>query len=153
MDLTEMDPPNGFVRLSKAVEKFASSNPGLSREQAEKAIAEACECGQLAAAYRSITGADDLDPKVWQSIGWRNYFATGTIDLDLPLLDEKLRPNKQGFTARCTREIFIRQDSLVQFMASLAPAPVDRSETSESRPSRGPKAGVSARVTDEIIAI
>lgn len=77
-----------------------------------KVIAEACEAGEIAAAYRSITGAERLDPGVWRSPAWRGYFATGTIDLDLPLVDAQGRPNIDGYTARCTREIFVRRQDL-----------------------------------------
>jgi hypothetical protein len=57
---------------------------------------------------------------------WRNYFAAGTIDLvDLPLLDEKGRPVMDGRTVpRCTREIFLQQDSLDRFIAKLQPPTV-----------------------------
>jgi hypothetical protein len=88
-----------------------------------RTIAEACEAGKLAAAYRSIAGADDLDPRVWRSPAWQNYFAIGTIDLELPLLDERSRPSKEGFTARCTREIFIRHTSLMSLFAEQGPLP------------------------------
>ncbi|WP_407160156.1 hypothetical protein [Bradyrhizobium sp. STM 3557] len=120
-----MKPPIGFVSLAEAVDAFASRNPSMPREDIEIAIAEACEGGRLAAAYRSILGADELENKVWRSPAWRNYFATGTIDLDLPLLDERDQPSKEGFTARCTREIFIRRDSLMSLLAEQGPLPHD----------------------------
>ena len=84
-----------------------------------KLVAERCEAGEIAAAYRSIAGADSLDRAVWQTPHWRNYFATGTIDLDLPLLDDKLRPDPNGRTARCTREVFLRKDDLERFVTIL----------------------------------
>jgi hypothetical protein len=82
-------------------------------------IAEACENGRVEAAYETILGADSLDQKVWRMPHWRNFFASGTIDLDLPLLDDKLVPVPDGRTARCTRQIFVRRDSLERFMATL----------------------------------
>jgi hypothetical protein len=87
-------------------------------------IAEGCETGEIDAGYRKWNGAaDDLDRSVWRMPHWRNYFVTGTIDLELPLLDEKWHPVPDGRTApRCTREIFVRKDSLKQFLASLVPA-------------------------------
>jgi hypothetical protein len=93
----------------------------------ERAIAEGCEAGKIAAAYRTVMGADELDPIVWRLPHWRNFFLTGTIDLDLPLLDERGRPNANGFIApRCTREIFVRRDSLNRFVDELDPPAITR---------------------------
>jgi hypothetical protein len=90
-------------------------------------IAEQCEAGGIAAAYRSVTGgADSLDRSVWQLPCWRNYFATGMIDLDLPLLDEEGRPNN---TARCTREVFVRRQDLDGVVATLSRPNVNPSST------------------------
>jgi hypothetical protein len=117
-----MEPPIGFIRLTEAVDALGLR---LAPDaDVAKLIAEACESGRVTAAYRTITGADELDRSVWRSPAWRNYFASGTIDLDLPLLDERLRPHPAGFTARCTREIFVRRDSLTSFIADLEPAPI-----------------------------
>lgn len=85
-------------------------------------IAEGCEGGRIAAAYRTITGVHELDLGVWRSPSWRRYFERGEIDLDLPLLDENWRPHKSGFTARCPCEIFVRRDSLDRLIASIEPA-------------------------------
>ena len=94
-----------------------------AHERVTTMIAEGCEAGEIDAGYPTVFGTvDDLDRSEWRKPHWRNYFITGTIDLELPLLDEQGRPNRSGFTARCTREIFVRRDSLKQFMASLAPA-------------------------------
>lgn len=106
-----LPPPPGFVALGEAVE-MVGRKVGADLD-VYLMIAEACESGKVAAAYRSdIGGADDLDCSVWQLPHWRSFFETGTIDLDLPLLDGRRRPNPSGFTARCTREIFVRRDSL-----------------------------------------
>jgi hypothetical protein len=82
-------------------------------------IAEHCEAGEIAAAYQSVTGADDLDRGVWRSPAWRTYFTTGTIDLDLPLLGDGGRPTGDGF-ARCRRQIFVRKSDLDRCLAGLA---------------------------------
>ena len=85
-----------------------------------KAIAEQCESGGVSCAYRSVTGgAEDLRREVWRMPHWRSYFANGTIDLDLPVLDDKLRPVLDGRSVRCTREIFVRRGDLQHFLASL----------------------------------
>jgi len=119
--LIDMKPPNGFVTLCEAVGVAGRAMLGTSwyhppcrddHERITKLIAEGCEARRLAAAYRNHRGgANPLDPAVWQSPSWRNYFDTGTIDLDLPLLDGRGRPNRDGLTARCTREIFVRRES------------------------------------------
>jgi hypothetical protein len=83
-------------------------------------IAEACEDGRLEAAYQTAFGADGLDRKMWRMPNWRNYFAAGTIDLDLPYLDNQ-QPILDGRTVRCPeRELYIRKDSLERFMEPLA---------------------------------
>jgi hypothetical protein len=82
-------------------------------------IAEQCEVGKIAATYRSITGADDLDQSVWRARYWRLYFARGKIDLDLPLLDPVTgRGREDGHTARCCREIFVRRQDLLDHLVS-----------------------------------
>jgi hypothetical protein len=137
-----MEPPIGFITLCEAVDAVGRALFGVNwqyavplTDQAEAdihesviaAIAQGCEAGEIAAGYRKWNGAaDDLDRSEWQKPCWRNYFMTGTIDLDLPLIDVNGRPNQFGHMARCTREIFVRKDSLKQFMASLAPAATDR---------------------------
>ena len=135
-------PPIGFVRLSDAVALVVSK---LRAQDPETLIAEACEDGRLRAAYRTITGAEELDQAVWRAPHWRNYFDRGTIVLELPLLDGQLRPNKDGFTARCEREIFVRRDSLNSFVDKLEKvAPAAQAGALEgigkSRRGRRPKA-------------
>jgi len=131
-----MQPPIGFITLRDAVDvvgrklKGSGWRPltemgahtitaGLNPEidQVLNMIAERCETGEISATYRSVTGVDSLDRAVWLMPHWRNYFATGTIDLDLPLIDEHLQPAKSGGTARCTREIYIRRDDLTRAIA------------------------------------
>lgn len=111
--------PLGFVTLLEAVE--AAHRKLADKDSAIRMIAEACENGKLAAGYRSAVdgGAGDLDRRVWQMPQWRSFFETGTIDLDLPLLDERGRPDPAGFTARCTREIFVRRDDVDKLVAHL----------------------------------
>lgn len=132
-----MEVPIGFITLYEAVDAVGSAEFGLKWEhvvqldkpisgaygKAITMIAEGCEDGRIAASYRSIMGVDELDRAVWRAGRWWTYFITGTIDLDLPLLDEKGRPNPYGHTARCTREIFIRRDSLNRFIAGLGVSP------------------------------
>lgn len=130
-----MEPPIGFVRLRDAIyavgDKIFGSDWCLGESAAERLfdpkpervirlIAEWCEAGEIAAVYRSITGVDDLDRSVWRRPHWRHYFADGTIDLDLPLVDENLRPNTDGYTARCTREIYLRRHDLDRLIATLS---------------------------------
>ena len=87
-------------------------------------LAERCEAGEIAAAYRSDTGgADDLDASVWRLPDWRNYFITGMVDVDLP----RYTPLSPGFVhfagyERCTREIFARRRDVERFIATLKPA-------------------------------
>jgi hypothetical protein len=58
---------------------------------------------------------------------WRSYFINGEIDLLLPLLDERGRPNAQGLAARCTREIFLKRGDLERLLDNLPPAPLANS--------------------------
>jgi hypothetical protein len=145
-----MESPIGFVPLREAVDLVGLKieGPGWRRldevdaaniaydddnlmgyyvdphvDRVIKSIAEACERGEIFAAYRSVTGAADELPRAkWHSPAWRTYFATGMIDLDLPLLGDGNRP-AGTLTARCTREVFVRRDDLDRFVAQiLAPA-------------------------------
>lgn len=149
-----MRPPIGYVALAEAIDLIGDVVAGSDWRQlpdktnAEERfntiwtdpnvdrvitmIAEACEDGRIEAAYRSILGADNLDSKVWRMPHWRNFFASGTIDLDLPLLDDNLVPVPDGRTARCTREIFVRRDSLERFMSPLTAAAINRDKPSSS---------------------
>jgi hypothetical protein len=137
-----MEAPIGFIRLNDAVALLTSAR--TERDDAMKMLADACEAGKVVAAYRTITGADELDRSVWRSPAWRNYFDCGEIEMILPLLDYNGRPNLNGYTARCLREIFIRRDSL---SALLAEIPVSVSDALH-RPARGPKAEKLERVVD-----
>jgi hypothetical protein len=133
-----MKAPIGFITLCEAVDAVGLAVLGTSwqyaipfnldadqddgaHERVITMIAEGCESGHIAVAYRTITGADQLDPAVWRSPSWRNYFDTGTIEVVLPLLDDEGRPNKSGYTARCPREIFVRRNSLDRFIEALVP--------------------------------
>jgi hypothetical protein len=134
-----MEAPIGFVTLFEAVDAVGRiligeawqyaiclDDPDAEKENAPHervitVIAEGCEGGRIAAAYRTITGVHKLDLAVWRSPSWRRYFERGEIDLDLPLLDENWRPHK-SFTARCPCEIFVRRDSLECFIVSIEPA-------------------------------
>ena len=138
-----MEPPVGFVPLRAAADMVgrklsgskwrpidelaadvipAKLNPEVDRVIA--AIAEQCELGKIAVVYRSITGFEALDMTVWRAPAWRDYFSTGMIELDLPLLDDKLRPNKEGLTAKCQRDVFVRKENLDQFVAGLPRPPL-----------------------------
>jgi hypothetical protein len=101
-------------------------------------IAEACENGRLEAAYQTAFGADELDRKMWRMPHWRNYFAAGTIDLDLPYLDDQHRPILDGRTVRCHgRELYIRKDSLERFMEPVVAAAKERAKPAASPTRRG----------------
>jgi hypothetical protein len=69
---------------------------------------------------------------VWRLPHWRSFFIRGMIDIDLPLLDARGRPDPSGFTARCAREIFVRRDSLDRFIKTLVPA----ADADEKKPLR-----------------
>jgi hypothetical protein len=111
-------PTPGFVSLGEAVEIVARKASG----DIEFLIAKGCEAGRILASYREARGLLDLNRTVWQELHWRTYFDGGTIEFDLPLIDEKRQPLPDGRTARCTCEIFIRRDSLDRFIAELTPA-------------------------------
>jgi len=61
----------------------------------------------------------------------------------LPLLDESGRPNANGFTARCPCEIFVREDDLNRFVATLS-----KSNATASSKVRASKKQIEAVVTD-----
>jgi hypothetical protein len=140
--MSAMEVPIGFITLYEAVDAVGRAMFGAnwryaiplgpdaeadSHEPVITAVAEGCESGRITAAYRRWdTGAEVLDPAVWQRVNWRNHFMTGTIDLDLPLLDDRSQPVSDGRTARCTREIFVRRDSLLQFTAVLGQMPAPK---------------------------
>jgi hypothetical protein len=138
-----MEPPIGFVPLCTAADLVGHRVVGakwsplgtISSETIAgrldpqidsvlRQLAEQCEAGKITSAYRSITGAENLDCSVWHSPAWRNYFAMGAIDLDLPLLDQHGRPNPDGFTARCRRDVFLRRDHLEHFLSTLPRPPL-----------------------------
>jgi hypothetical protein len=130
-----MDPPIGFVPLRDAADAvgrkvygskwrpigkidaiiiMGAENPKI--ENVLKRFATWCEAGELLAAYRSLTGTEDLDPGVWQVLSWRNYFTTGTIDW----LDANGHPNLNGLRAIYPREIFVRQQDLDHLTGTLS---------------------------------
>jgi hypothetical protein len=110
------------------------------RERAIAMIARWCESGDLPAAYRSSTGgAAALDSDVWHLPHWRNYFIDGTIDLDLPLLVRRGGAIvATEFTARCTREIFVREQRLRQLVDALSAA-VELAQSRAPKPKPGRK--------------
>jgi hypothetical protein len=110
--------------------------------------------GKLAAAYRKWDGgAEKLDPDLWQRPHWRSYFESGTISLELPLIDARGAPIADGRTApNCEREIFIEESSLAHFLCEFQAAMVLPPSAPSSRPKRGPKAGVRQRVADAMRA-
>jgi hypothetical protein len=149
-----LPPPIGFITLYEAVDAVGRVLFGASwqyaiplhheadndcdpHERVITMIAEGCEAGAIEAGYRRSwdCGVDALDRNVWHMPHWRNYFATGTIDLiDLPLVDQKGRPDPDGGTVpRCTREIFLRKDSLGEFIKALAPPVVPPSPSDPAR--------------------
>lgn len=83
-------------------------------------VAKACERGEITAVYRSIDGgAAGLNRDVWRRPHWQYYFAHGTIDDDLLFVDHNLRPNADGRTVRCTREIYLRQQDIDRLVKTL----------------------------------
>lgn len=124
-----METPIGFVTLYEAVDTVGRAVLGTNwhhpprrdvHQRVITMIAEGCEAGEIAAGYRAWScGVDDLDRSAWRMPHWRNYFAKGMIELDLPLVDERGRPNSHGHTSRCTCEIFVRRNSLERFIATL----------------------------------
>jgi hypothetical protein len=142
-----LPPPPGYVHLYQAVDAIGRARYGTDWTQIHcqdelkhqvqicstfvdciiKIVAEGCEAGKLAAAYPNIDGGvDDIDRGEWRKTRWRNYFFFSTIDLDLPLYRGS-RPDPSGQTISCTRKIFIRKDSLSEFVKSFQPAPVPAS--------------------------
>jgi hypothetical protein len=124
---------------------FAAFKSGPEVDRVIKMLAEQFESGEIATAYRTLVGADALDPEVWRRPCWRSYFAAGTIDLDLPLLDEEGRPNQNGYTARCTREVFVRRQDLDRFVATLSRPSVSLASPGlvlEAQPPAQPHSGV-----------
>jgi hypothetical protein len=133
-------PPIGFVTLFEAVDAVGVAVFGSSwqyamtldhaadkesdpHERVITMVAKACEAGIIEAGYPTPPGTvDALHRSEWQKPHWHNYFANGMIDLhDLPLLDDRFRPVPDGRTAPlCTRKIFIREDSLSEFVKTLA---------------------------------
>jgi hypothetical protein len=144
-------PPIGFIPLRVALDIIRAKLP--PKADAKREIAEACHGGKLKAAYRTWDGgADDLDPKIWWRQRWREFFEQGTVDLELPLIDDSGRPMPDGhtgkwFTAKgCTREVFITSDSLATFLTEIPPLPPIDSPKAK----RGPKAGTLNRVVAEM---
>ena len=137
-----LPPPIGYVHLYQAVEtvgraacgarwvsvhcqdelKGAMMAPSAALQDVIMSIAEACEAGKLAAAYPNALegGVDVLDPGEWRKsrLHVETYFASGEVILYLPYSP----PRRE--LARCPRKIFIRKDSLAEFIKSLEPAPV-----------------------------
>jgi hypothetical protein len=135
-----LPPPIGYVYLYQAVDAIGRVLRGYDwvsiRCQCElknevnsgspvvdsviRIVAEACEAGNLAAAFQHLfKGADDLDHAVWRKPHWGNFFATGTIVVDQPLLIG-CEPDPSGAMVPCERKIFIRKDSLAAFVKDLA---------------------------------
>lgn len=130
----ELDPPVGFLRLRDAVERLKSGVLSDGSD-VELAIAEGCESGRIIAGYKSLLGADTLDPAIWRRPNWRTFFETGEVLLTLPLLEPDGKPAASGFTAQCSREIFVRRDSFEAFIATL---PRTKKKTGRTPHDRGP---------------
>ncbi len=146
-----LETPVGFTRLNDVVDLVrgkVSAETDLPR-----LIATACVQGKLAAAYRKWDGgAEKLDHGLWQRPQWRSYFESGTIVLELPLIDDRGVPVPDGRTAsNCEREIFIDDGSLIAFLSEFQPASALAAKPAaalDHRPTRGPKAGTQLRVAD-----
>jgi hypothetical protein len=146
-----MEPPIGWVPLRHAADLLGRTLHGLDWcsleavdaqrialgldyqiNQVITSLAEQCEAGEIASGYRNTSGAVDiLDCDVWRRPCWRDYFATGTVELDLPLQDDDRRPDPYGRTARCTREVFVKQQALSRFLRT------KKKDTSASHPQPG----------------
>jgi hypothetical protein len=118
----ERDNPEIIVtRLFVFVE--TKPNPKLPDPKIEHVItliAEKCEAGGIEAAYRHISGVGTLDSGEWR-VGWRNYFATGEIILELPLVNNEHRPSKTGGTSRWPHAIFLKREHVNQLIEALSP--------------------------------
>jgi hypothetical protein len=135
------EPPIGYTRLLDAVDAVGRRMKGSRWRPAERivgpysplssgetmrdadfdevitTIANRCAAGGIATAYRTFSGKlEKLDPGEWLQPHWRNYFATGTIELILPLVDGNGRPTADGVTSRCEREIFVRWEDADRFI-------------------------------------
>jgi hypothetical protein len=144
--------PLGYIRLCEAVYAVGDKifGPGVARaadwrptgdlfnpeiECVITKIAEQCAAGKIVAVYRTSTGGlENLALDIWHQPHWRHYFVNMTIDVDLPLVDENLRPVGDQ-PVRCTREIYLRRRDVDRFIETLP------------RAKRPPKAET-ARVSD-----
>jgi hypothetical protein len=141
--MTAAEPPIGYVRLRDAADTLGQKLKGSRWRPIERiegpynvlsprelnpdldeivtVIAEQCIAGEIAAIYRTVTGGiESLAPDIWHQPHRRNYFVTGTIELVLPLVDVDGRPNADGHTAKCEREIFLKRDDLDHLVATLS---------------------------------
>jgi hypothetical protein len=120
-----MEPPVGFVRLRDAVDEIGRKIYGPSWqplagqfEHVVTLLAEECEAGRVAAAYRHLAGVEPLNPAEWHKPHWRTYFDEDTITLELPLYDDQLRPTR--FTnPNCRCKIFVRKSDLARLIGGL----------------------------------
>jgi hypothetical protein len=99
--------------------------------------------GELSCVYFSARGKESLDCGEWQWQGWRSYFIEGTINLVVPLLDEKGNPI--AGTTRGTFEIFVVGEDLERLIATLSkpvteqPKPVVKPTKQQQGQRRGRK--------------
>jgi hypothetical protein len=92
-------------------------------------IAERAASGELPCIRSSIHGVESLNPGVWHSPGWCDYFIAGKVTLPVPLRDEKgkvvrLRDAKGKLrvsTVRGTFDIFVERKGLERLIATLEP--------------------------------
>ncbi len=137
--MIELPPPIGYINLYQAVDAVGRRMRGTdwtpiccqswlnyqvganlgAVENVIEAIAKACEAGTLAAAFQHLfKGVDELDRSVWRKLHWHNFFATGTTVVDQPRLLNS-EPHPSGEMLPCERKIFVRRDSLDEFIKSL----------------------------------
>jgi hypothetical protein len=114
-----------------AIASYVASKLDDRIERVIRLLAEKCEAGEIAAAYRSITGADPLNRDVWLAPHWRNYFTFGSINLTLPLVDDDLRPARNGGTVKCTRDIFLKRQDVDSLVRELSPTSKSRAGAPE----------------------
>jgi hypothetical protein len=147
-----LEAPIGFTRLNDVVDLLRGAAP--TGTDLQRLIATACVQGKLVAAHRRWDGgADKLDNRVWQLPHWRSYFESGTIRLELPLIDARGHPVSDGRTApNCEREIFVDDSTLCIFIAVLQSASASSASKAEDevqqRATRGPTAGTQLRVVE-----
>jgi hypothetical protein len=140
-----MEAPLGFMHLREAADLVGRKRCGASwypfeklgsytviaklNPEAERVIswlAERCASGELACARFTDDGERaTVDPGVWHSPAWRDYFIAGKVTLVVPLRNEKgkLSVDEKGNLTASTRgtfDIFVEREGLERLIAALS---------------------------------